>query len=65
MDLAKFKKPLILIIIGAALVVLGLIFKSMKLGWGFLQANNMVLLGGVIEVIAAIMAIVILIKTKK
>lgn len=65
MDLAKFRIPLILIIIGAALVVIGLIFKSMKLGWGIMQANNMVMLGGFIEVIAAILAIIILIKMKK
>ena len=65
MNLNNFRTPLILIILGAALVVIGLVFKSMKLGWGFLQANNIVMLGGIIEVIAAIMAIVILIKMKK
>lgn len=65
MDFRSFKIPLILIIVGAGLVVLGLVFKSLKLGWGFMQANNMVMLGGFIEVIAAIMAIVILIRLKK
>ncbi len=64
MDLTKFRTPLILIILGAGLVVIGLIFKSLKLGWGFLQANNIVMLGGIIEVVAAIIAIFILIKMK-
>jgi hypothetical protein len=65
MDLSNFRKPLILIIVGAALVVLGLIFKSQKLGLRFVQPDNMIFLGGIIEVIAAIMALVILIRMKK
>ncbi|GER60929.1 hypothetical protein [Patiriisocius marinus] len=65
MDLSNFRKPLILIILGAALVVIGLVFKSYKLGWGIMQANNIVMLGGIIEVVAAVLAIVILIKMKK
>lgn len=65
MNLSKFRIPLLALILGAALVVLGLVFKSMQLGWGLMQANTLVMLGGIIEAIAAIMALVVLIRIKK
>lgn len=62
MNLNKFKTPLILLIIGAVLVIVASIFKIMHLGVGFLQADKLLFLGGVIEVIAAIYFMVVLFK---
>lgn len=65
MNIKKFKTPLIVLIIGAALVVIGSIFKIMHWGVGIFQANSLIMLGGIIEVVAALLVILTLLKSKK
>lgn len=62
MDYKQFKNPLILLIVGAALVVIASVFKILKLGVGFFQPDKILFLGGIIEVIAAIYFMVVLFR---
>lgn len=65
MNYKQFKNPLILLIIGTTLVVFSVIFKILHLGVGFFQPDKILLLGGIIEVIAAVYFMVILFKMLK
>jgi len=60
MKLKDFKFPLLFLIVGAAVVIIGALFKIMHWPYG----NVFIMVGGVLEVIAAILVIVQLLKTK-
>lgn len=60
MKFHDFKIPLIVLIIGSAIVVIGALMKIMHWPYG----NIMIMLGGVCEVIAAVLVIRQLMKSK-
>ncbi|EDM43167.1 hypothetical protein SCB49_11849 [unidentified eubacterium SCB49] len=60
MKLQDFKIPLLVLIVGSALVILGAVFKVLH--WPY--ANIFMMIGGVCEVIAAVLVILQLLKSR-
>ena len=60
MKLQDFKTPLLFLIIGSALVILGVLLKITHWPYG----NLIILVGGILEVIAAILVVIQLLKSR-
>lgn len=60
MKLKDFRIPLLFLIIGSTIVIIGALFKIMH--WPY--NNELIMLGGVLEVIAAILVIAQLLRTR-
>lgn len=60
MRFQDFKTPLLFLIIGSAVVIIGALFKIMHWPYG----NTMIMIGGVLEVIAAVLVIIQLLKSR-
>ena len=60
MKFQDFKIPLIILILGSALVILGAVFKILH--WPY--SNVIMMLGGICEVIAAVLVILQLLKSR-
>ena len=60
MKFQDFKTPLLILILGSAIVILGAVFKVLHWPYG----NVIMLIGGVCEVIAAVLVIVQLLKSR-
>lgn len=60
MKFQDFKIPLLFLIAGSAVVIIGAMFKIMH--WPY--ANILIMLGGILEVIAAVLVLRQLLKSK-
>ncbi len=60
MKFQDFKTPLLILILGSALVIIGAVFKVLDWPYG----NLFMMIGGVCEVIAAVLVIRQLLKSK-
>ncbi len=60
MKFQDFKTPLLILILGSALVIIGAVFKVLH--WPY--SNILMMIGGVCEVIAAVLVILQLLKSR-
>lgn len=60
MKLKDFKLPLLFLIIGSAVVIIGAVFKIMH--WPY--SNILIMLGGILEIIAAVLVVRQLLKAR-
>jgi hypothetical protein len=60
MKLQDFKTPLLILILGSAVVILGAVFKVLHWPYG----NMIMMVGGICEVVAAVLVIIQLLKSR-